>query len=182
MKSRRNVENLLAEEAETQHWNRRKTQFQRLTSADLLDFSEITEKDLKILFTGSYQLSQAISYLAEMMNESGKIILYYLKTSENQNNTIIKILVRSKHINSKTYKCYIDYTCHSVSYSGIRRYVCDCPNGRCTVGCCSHIAAVIYYLSHARYLSKIIRPAEILSHLFTAEEVYPVINDDSDED
>jgi len=182
MKSRRNVENSLAEEVEAQHWNRRKTQFQQLTSADLLDFPELTERDLKILFTGSYQLSQAVSYLAEMMDQSGNIILYYLKASENQNNTIIKILVKSRHVNSKTYICYIDYICHSVSYSSIQRYVCDCPNGRRTVGCCSHIAAVIYYLSHARYLSKIIRPGEILSNMFTAEEVYPVINEDSDED
>ena len=182
MKSRRNVENSLAEEVEAQHWNRRKTQFQQLTSADLLDFPELTERDLKILFTGSYQLSQAVSYLAEMMDQSGNIILYYLKASENQNNTIIKILVKSRHVNSKTYICYIDYICHSVSYSSIQRYVCDCPNGRRTVGCCSHIAAVIYYLSHARYLSKIIRPGEILSNMFTAEEVNPVINEDSNED
>ncbi|XP_015125200.1 uncharacterized protein LOC107046987 [Diachasma alloeum] len=182
MKSRRTFENSLAEEAETQRWNRRKTQFQKLTSADLLDFPELTERELKILFTGSYQLSQAVSYLAEMMDEDGHIPLSYSKKLEKETNEIIQILVRSRHITSKTYKCYIDYTRDSQGASGIRRYSCDCPNGKRTIGCCSHIAAVIYYLSHARYLSKIIKPAEILTRLFDVEEVNAVINSDSDED
>ncbi|KYN12693.1 hypothetical protein ALC57_15133 [Trachymyrmex cornetzi] len=45
-------------------------------------------------------------------------------------------------------------------------YACECANGRRTIGCCSHIAAIIYYLSYARYLSKIFKPAEILSDIF----------------
>ncbi|GBP69737.1 hypothetical protein EVAR_48764_1 [Eumeta japonica] len=45
-------------------------------------------------------------------------------------------------------------------YNSILRYCCDCPNGERTVGCCSHVAAIIYYLSYGRYLSRIVRPAE----------------------
>jgi hypothetical protein len=180
MKCKRHLENSLAKDAEIHRWNRRK--FQQFTSADLLDFPELTEKDLKILSTGSYQLSQAVSYLAEMLDDSGNLILNFLKASENSRNTVIQILVRSRHINSKTYKCYIEYTRNSVNAAGILRYVCNCPNGNRTVGCCSHIAAVIYYLSNARYLSNIIRPTEILTKLFNAEEVSSVINNDSDED
>ena len=32
--------------------------------------------------------------------------------------------------------------------------------GNRTVGCCSHVAAIIYHLSHGRYLSRIYRPDE----------------------
>ncbi len=67
-------------------------------------------------------------------------------------------------------------------YSGISKYCCECANGKRTIGCCSHVESVIYYLSHARYLAKIIRPAEILSKLFGVDQVVPVINEDSDED
>ena len=35
---------------------------------------------------------------------------------------------------------------------------------------------------NARYLSKIVRPAEILSKLFTQNNMNPVIKEDSDED
>lgn len=61
---------------------------------------------------------------------------------------------------------------------GISRYLCDYANGKRTVGCCSHIAAIIYYLAYAKYLAKIIRPAEILSRLFTADDTIAVINED----
>ena len=42
------------------------------------------------------------------------------------------------------------------------------------------IAAIIYYLSDARYLSKIVRPAEILSKLFKQNDMNPVVEEDSD--
>lgn len=171
-------ENTLAQEAENGKWSRRKTQFQKITSTDVDDFPEITENELKILFTGTYQLQQSISYLAEIMNEGDEIDLYYLKQSKD----IVKFQVRSRHISRKTYNCYIHYTPNSIGYHGIKRYCCECANGMRTIGCCSHVAAIIYYLSHARYQSKIFRPAEKLSKLFTVEKVQPVIEEDSDDD
>ncbi|CAD6222015.1 GSCOCG00005283001-RA-CDS, partial [Cotesia congregata] len=69
----------------------------------------------------------------------------YVKETPN----IIKLDVRSWHLNSKTYHVYI-------------RHYCDCPNGNRTVECCAHVVSVIYYLAHGRYLSRIIRPVEIL--------------------
>ena len=59
---------------------------------------------------------------------------------------------------------------------------CDCANGLRTIGCCSHIASIIYYFSRARYLAKIVRPAEILNNVFTSEDIGPVIEEDSDSD
>ena len=41
-------------------------------------FPEMTERDLKILFTGTYQLSQAVSCLAEIINKDGHIRLQYV--------------------------------------------------------------------------------------------------------
>lgn len=169
--------NTLAQEVEDGRWGRRKSMFSELSSTDVLDFPEISEEELKIFFTGSYQLAQAISYLGEII-EDNCIKLQYLKINEK----IIKIHVRSRHINKKTYKCYIEYEPNYNSIEGILRYVCDCANGLRTIGCCSHVASIIYYLSHARYLAKIVRPAEILTNIFTSEDIDPVIEEDSDDD
>jgi len=49
-------------------------------------------------------------------------------------------------------------------------------------GYCSHIAAIVYYLAHARYLSKLLKPAEILSKMFQQDDITPVIEENSDED
>lgn len=178
MNSKKDQDNTLASEVETNRWARRKVPFAIITSEQLTDFPELTEQELKILFTGSYQMSQAVSYLAEMMDENGTITFHYLKITPN----IIKFEVRSRHISSKTYRCFIEYQPDKNDISGISRYCCDCANGRRTVGCCSHIAAIIYYLSYARYLAKIVKPAEILSRLFINEKVSVVVNEDSDED
>ena len=90
--------------------------------------------------------------------------------------------MRSRHINNKTYRVFIDYVPNSTDIEGIRRYCCECPNGNRTLGCCAHVASVIHYLAHGRYLSRIIRPAEILSNIFSSDDINVVINDNSDDD
>lgn len=97
IKSRQSFENSLARESDTAKWNRRKKPFQQLTSADIMDFPELSEKDLIIFFTGTYQLSQAVSYLAELMNQDNNINVNYLKEKPN----IVRFEVRSRHINRK---------------------------------------------------------------------------------
>uniref|UniRef100_A0A6P7GRD0 Uncharacterized protein LOC114329946 n=3 Tax=Diabrotica virgifera virgifera TaxID=50390 RepID=A0A6P7GRD0_DIAVI len=173
----KSLENTLLQECEENRWGRRKTLFQPLQSNDVLDFPEMTEQDLITFFTGTYQLKQSISYLAELITEDNKVDLQFLKETAD----IIKIQVRSRHIKAKTYNCYIHYQPHSIGTSGIKRHYCDCANGARTIGCCSHVAAIIYYLSNARYLAKIVNPAKILTNIFDSN-VIPVINEDSDED
>ena len=41
------------------------------------------KRDLKILFTGSYQLSQSVSYLAGMVNKDGILNIEYFKDEKN---------------------------------------------------------------------------------------------------
>lgn len=171
-------QNTLAREAESERWSRRKTQFEPLKSQDLGDFPELMEKELKVFFTGTYQLKQAVSYLAEMIDENGVLQLYFLKATP----VIIKVQVRSRHVRSKTYNCYIHYSPDTNNIEGIRRWCCECANGKRTIGSCSHIAAVIFYLSNGRYRSRLISPSQILSDLFTQDDAIPVIDEDSDND
>ena len=44
-----------------------------------------------------------------------------------------------------------------------------------TVGCCSHITAIVYYLAHATYLFKIMKPTEIYSRMVQQDSMLPVI-------
>ncbi|XP_008553228.3 uncharacterized protein LOC103575255 [Microplitis demolitor] len=177
MKSRMDIENTLSQEVQSQHWNRKKNTLKCLTASELLDFPRLTEDQLKILFTGSYQFSQAISYLAEIMDDQNNLSVQYVKSAPN----FIKAEVKSRHINRKVYRIYIHYIPKGNDYNSILRYCCDCPNCKRTVGCCSHVAAIIYYLSYGRYLSRIVRPAEVLTKLFATQSVPIVINYNSDD-
>ncbi|XP_058809857.1 uncharacterized protein LOC131675049 [Phymastichus coffea] len=174
----KNLKNTLAEFVEENNWNRKTTPFSTVSSNDLLDFPELTIDELQILFTGTYQLSQAVCYLAEMMDENGSVSLKSSKVETG----IIRFEVKSRHINSKTYKSYVHYLPNTYGIKGVKRYCCNCANGNRTVDCCSHVASIIYYLSHARYLSRILKPAEHLTHLFDIDNIVPVIDEDSDED
>lgn len=178
MQNQKNEPNTLASDVEKNGWLRRKLTFQIVSSDDIQDFPEMTERDLKVMFTGAYQLAQAVSYLAEMMDKSDQIKLEFVKDQSN----ILKVRVPSRHVSRTTYRCFLEYKPNSIGFSGLIRYYCECDNGSRTVGYCSHVAAIVYYLSHARYLSRILRPAEILSEIFKKTNHIPVIDSDSEED
>lgn len=88
---RKDIENTLAIMVEKNGWFRKRLPFQNISSSDLLNFPELTETDLKILFTGTYQYSQAISYLREILNEDGSLNLQFLKDQSN----VLKLQVQS---------------------------------------------------------------------------------------
>lgn len=175
MKSRMSLNNSLHQEVEEGRWNLKST-VQPLDSSSVLEFPRLTEEEMKLFFTGTYQMSLAAAYLGEIIEE-GSPKIFHVKENEN----IIRLSVRSRHINSKYYKAYVEYKAKN-DITGIERYCCECPNGMRTVGCCAHVACVIYYLSYARYQSKILRPADFLTKIFSKEEVYPVIEENSEDD
>ena len=147
--------------------------FKNITSDDVCNFPEMNEDDLKLFFMGSYQFMQAISYLAEMIKSDNT-----LKIKINQRDPfLLKIEIQFRHISSKKYRCFIQYDPQT-----IKNHYCECANGKRTVGCCSHIAAVIYYLSYARFLSLIPKPAEKLLNIFKKRDIQPIIEEDSDND
>ena len=113
-----------------------------------------------------------------MLDKDGKLKPEYIKEELN----VLKFEIQSQHTSRASYRCFIRYKPNRFGVSGVTHYACECANGRQTVGCCSHIAAIVYYLSHARYLSKILQPAQVLSEMFKKNHCTAVINDDSDDD
>ena len=156
MHTQKCIENTLAIEAEKKGWFRKKLPFQSIIYEDLLDFPEMTKRDFKILFTGSYQFSGTVSYLAEMVNKEGTFNIEYVKDEKN----VLKLKVPSRLISRTTYRCFLRYKPNSVGVSGLSHYAREYANGRRTVACCFHIAATVYYLSYSRYLSQIFRRNE----------------------
>ena len=124
MHSQRNVQNTLANEVEEKVWVRQKLLFKSITSDDILDFPEMTERDLKILFTGTYQLAQAVSYLAEMVDTDGNLRIEYVKDESN----VLKLKVPSRHISCTAYKCFLryNYKPNTFGISGLTHYTCEC--------------------------------------------------------
>lgn len=70
----------------------------------LIDFPHRNEQELKLRFIGSYQLSQAASYLAEILENNNQPTLFYVR----ENSNIVGIDVISRHINRKLYHVHIE--------------------------------------------------------------------------
>lgn len=68
--------NNLAVEEQKNGWLTKKLSFKRCAQ-DIQNFPHMPEGDLKIFFTGSYQYTQAISHLAEMIDQYNNILLEY---------------------------------------------------------------------------------------------------------
>ena len=111
-----------------------------------------------------------------MLNDDDALSLKYHR----DNSMILKMLVQSRHSKNKQYRCYIEYDPTLEDVDAITRHYCECGNGARTVGCCSHVAAVVFFLGHVRYQYRVIRPAEILTYLFSHDPHVPVIEENSD--
>lgn len=108
MKKRQNQQNTMQELVENENLNRRRKSFTKLSSTSFMNFAELVKLTLK------YYLLALINFHKRDPN------LEFVKDREN----IIKVRVRSRHMNSKTYNCFIEYKPNSNTYEGILRYVC----------------------------------------------------------
>ena len=68
-----------------------------------------------------------------------------------KNDDMVKARVMSRHLKKVKYFVYIKYKPNINSIEGITDWFCRCKNGSRTLGCCAHIASVIYFLSIIRY-------------------------------
>eukprot|EP00732_Lithocolla_globosa_P004009 Lithocolla_globosa_v1_NODE_3469_length_1661_cov_21.691158.p1 type:complete len:267 gc:universal NODE_3469_length_1661_cov_21.691158:230-1030(+) len=110
----------------------------------LPDFPKITEEELQQTITfGCYQLRQCRPYTEEHLNGDGD---YELEYAPERDGDLIRVRVRSRHKNATKYFLWLRY-----SPEGVKGWYCQCKAGKRTVGCCAHVASVIWYLGHARH-------------------------------
>jgi len=101
--------------------------------------------DLHKITIGIYQLKQASSYAREHMSDEGNYVLYV----HQEESDILRVKLQSRHTSSKQYQLWIRY--ERDSFDPIRGWYYQCKNGARTVGCCAHIASVLWYLGYDRH-------------------------------
>ena len=111
-------------------------------------------------------MKQALSYTGEYL-KNGKVEIRINKECLNYaSSKIIFAIIRSRHSGGQKYNVYIKYQPKSNNIQGIESWYCTCKAGMRTVGCCSHVASIIYFLSHGKYLINIPNPSSKLSSIF----------------
>lgn len=143
----------------------------------LEDFPKLSEDHLRDITLGVYQLKQAKSYTQEHLSEDGK----YEFSIHKEDDSLIRVRIQSRHTTSKTYFLWISYQ-PGTGADSITGWYCLCKAGSRTVGCCAHIASVLWYLGYQRHSSAALVPvSDPTEHFLNAADEDWDSGDDDDE-
>ena len=184
MKSRLSCENDLKDLVENLQLHK-KSLYTKINAADIADFPKMDRLCIvKNITLGSYQLKQSLSYLAEHLNQNGKYeILVAKENLKVKDLRILQACIQSRHANSSKYRVYVKYIPNSSNeIDAIKGWYCSCKNGSRTVGCCSYVASIIYYLADGKYKESLPNPAGALSILFSSRYSNSIEENDENED
>ncbi|KAK3109143.1 hypothetical protein FSP39_023866 [Pinctada imbricata] len=112
-------------------------------------FPRLSEEYLRSLTCGVYQLKQASSYTKEHLDDYGDYSFDIHHLAEG----MIRVRIQSRHISAKRYFLWIEFDFSDVN-EPIKAYYCQCKAGMRTVGCCAHVASVLWYLGYKRHSDK----------------------------
>ncbi|KAH9635190.1 hypothetical protein HF086_009530 [Spodoptera exigua] len=164
-------DNELCEVVQQHNLNMRSTLFQSISHTNI-EFPELTINDLELIALGTYQIRQAKSYVGEHLRVHGMYTLEVCQDNaplqgifNDSQPSIIRGRIKSRHIGSKSYFTYIAVNRRLEGRSAIVGYYCHCPVGTRTVGCCSHVMSILWYMGYARHQESISAPATFLDNL-----------------
>ncbi|GFQ71916.1 uncharacterized protein TNCT_419411 [Trichonephila clavata] len=114
-----------------------------LNDSDLPDFTRLTWKKLRYLTLGIHQLKQSRSYTHEHLNQSGLYSLYVNR----EDSSVVRLQLRSLSLpaNSKVYNIWLRT---GIGHIPNIEWYCQCKVGARVVGCCTHVASVLWYLGY----------------------------------
>jgi len=151
-------------------------------STAIEDFPVLTINDLKSITLGIYQINLARRYSRQHMFED-KYSLSVLKENHTTNNLhIIRAKIESRFRSNSGHLCWIQYLPNSTGPKSIEGWHCQCKVGARVVGCCSHVASVIWFMGFYRHQNVTeIKPYTLTDRILDASEQLDDVSS-SDED
>ena len=110
------------------------------------DFPVISEEYLSSLTLGTYELKQARCYTLEHLSENGDYKIEIHPEAED----LLRVRIQSRHSGFKRYFLWIQLSPDDET-DPVQSWYCQCKAGARTLGCCAHVASVIWYLGFARH-------------------------------
>ncbi|CAM4847137.1 unnamed protein product, partial [Rotaria magnacalcarata] len=113
------------------------------------DFPYLTLDFLREYTCGVYQIKQSSTYAKPHLYDHDGEFEYQLSSSDD---TILRCRIHSKH--SSTSKYFLLIHCDkNGTHESIKDHYCQCKSGARQLGCCSHIATVLWYMGYARHIT-----------------------------
>lgn len=183
MMAKKNSPNLLQTLVEERRLIRQQVSFVRLDSTEhniQTMFPQLSIDELRLISLGSYQIRNSVSYLAEHVQANDGIFQIAVFDSSQRRsvqpinyqefgfNIQQPLLIKSKlHSRFRGAKEHTQFVLIDQSLTGVDAvvgYFCNCECGSRTVGVCSHLMTIIYYLSYA-HSHPVHIPNAFMSHL-----------------
>jgi len=164
MRSKRDEVNVVQALVEQYGLKARRGRWIRLSNIDLPSFPRLTLDELSEFTFGCFQLRLAPSYIQDNLQDSGEAE-YQLDHLREPG--LIRIRVRSRFRNATRHQLWIAFVEppedeEDEEHTPIQGYYCTCQSGARTIGCCCHVAAVIWFLSYARFEDGVRYPSQRL--------------------
>lgn len=141
--------------------NRIAQRWVQLNEAQFNGFPILTIEYLKQFTVGTYQIKLSPSYIQDKLirNDGDGFTIEMLR---NQNRLprpgLIRVKIKSRFRRAKTHQLWITYVPTDEEddrmeedFNPIQGHYCTCKSGARTIGCCAHIASVLWYLGYARH-------------------------------
>lgn len=135
-------------------------------------FPQLTPAELHMLAFGSYQPRNARSYFGQHMEDNRNIFLlgeyqgnidYRRFNIDVDEPMLLKAKIHSRFTGRKQHYAFVLADRAKVGRQAIIEYYCSCATGTRTVGCCSHVMTIIWFVAFAHSL--LVRgPNPALSH------------------
>ena len=110
-----------------------------------VDFPELSEQYLRSITLGIYQVKQAKAYTEEHLSGDGMYDMFISKARSD----LHCIKIQSRHRTAKKYLVWIKTSKNT--RDPVDSWYCQCPVGARMVGCCAHVASVLWYLGIGRH-------------------------------
>lgn len=173
MLERAKLPNLVQQVVESENLILRRSVYKEIDAADDIgDFPRLSLDQLRDITLGVYQLKLAPHYKEEHLSADGTYMMYVCRDKPD----LLRVKIQSRHSNSTLHTLWIQYSLNQVA-----GWYCTCKCGARVVGCCAHIASVLWYLCINRWTELPVTKPGKTSSILCASEL-PVSESDSDSD
>ena len=146
-----------------------------LNESEITDFPILTQENLRSLTMGIYQLKQAPYYTKEHKDEDGTYQMFYATDED-----MLKVKIQSRHSSSVQHTLWLRYD--NTLEEPIKDWYCTCEVGARVMGCCAHIASVLWYLGYDRHQTQHDRGHEIKIDSILDASNLPETDSESEDD
>ena len=137
-------------------------------SGEIQDFPHLSPDELLEITVGIFQIKLAPSYLAHLCAhqriddvEAGDLHLWFYRDDP----TLLRFRMPSRFSSAHEHQVWVQYEPYStIGVLSINCWYCTCRSGARTVGCCAHVACVLWYLGFARHQPGVRFPAQHLGN------------------